>query len=962
MRRTLVLALGTAACGAALHFRRRREAELRLLHKRLLRASEEERPALEQRRQQLLGAVRILAIDLDGTDAYRLPPPLDADGSTWKVGEAHKVTLNPRDVIDRFQEGQLPDVDQVNPETLRGLDAENASGGARPNADLAFQVAADRVRSALRDALVELLKNRQALTSAQNHGIRVCLVAGTFGGTGSGSYDRVKQWLLQIAEELGVHLDVYPFLLVPGAHGPKDAANSFANTFAVLKELAADGTGYCWRTVRGASGLQRAGFRSPFLLSDINNAPGAPRIVSESAFTALAGEAIYELIATACGSHLDAAIGDFGVAGTVPTLLGEPRQARSIGLSTVFLDVERQDLWSRSVLVLKFIEAASKPAPEGMIRQDVRAFLEGNALVLGDGRNDLSSRLLDLCAAREQLSLTRLRSLFGLATQELPDVLVLTEGRNRLGLALQQCGDFGPALQRHATELTGVVTGLVDREVRRLLADYQRGPASASLWLGVAGGVTDAMLATAGNELGQLQAEVNDLDGRILRTEAEHQEELRGKGLLYRTFHAGDLSRAAASFRSDLEAWATMRIRSKAVSSAIQVLSQVRQTIHREIQGTAQPILAALAAVAETVREDQRRAVAHSLEFGCPNGLPLLATEADLVALHARCFPEADEICVVNEFYSHLGKQSEPEVLLTDPDALSRFFRDTAPQTLIGARLGELNVIDELKRRFPDESHLGSVLRERDIEAYERLPLVSTSEQTSGLTLVRLVGVDGSRLESIRTTLDKHQTDRSVRYLPVDTGDRQRLTFLQVRAVFPFSDWRGYPIARGYYDSARNSSESEKQHILPGNRFLPSPGCRMAEGDVVALLVRAWVLDRLEWAEDRGWTVLPATDAETPVGVGQCPLVPPQLAYRLAIDLVSSTNCLVRAKGPDGLRQRLGDFVKAASNGSNLCGLKLLPNPVLISTAVQWLMSEAEWWERNTHPASNGWQSARVAR
>src|SRR5579862_2180427 len=138
MRRTLVLALGTAACGAALHFRRRREAELRLLHKRLLRASEEERPALEQRRQQLLGAVRILAIDLDGTDAYRLPPPLDADGSTWKVGEAHKVTLNPRDVIDRFQEGQLPDVDQVNPETLRGLDAENASGGARPNADLAF--------------------------------------------------------------------------------------------------------------------------------------------------------------------------------------------------------------------------------------------------------------------------------------------------------------------------------------------------------------------------------------------------------------------------------------------------------------------------------------------------------------------------------------------------------------------------------------------------------------------------------------------------------------------------------------------------------------------------------------------------------------------------------------------------------------------------------------------------------
>jgi hypothetical protein len=928
----------------------------------MVRASPEERPALEHRYQQLLGAVRILAIDLDGTDAYRLPPPLDAEGSTWKVGETHKVTLHPRDVIERFQSGQLPEVDQVNPEALRGLDAENASGGARPNADLAFQVAADRIRSALRDALVELLKNRQVLTAAHNHGIRVFLVAGTFGGTGSGSYERVKQLLLQIANELGVHLDVYPFLLVPGAHGPKDPANSYANTFAMLKELAADGTGYCWRAVRGAMGIERAGFRAPFLLSDINNAPGAPRIISESAFTAQAGDLIYELTTTALGSHLDAQIGDYGVAGTNLTILGEPRQARSIGISTVFLDIERQELWSRSFLALKFIEAASKPAPEGVIRQDVRAFLEGHALVLGDSRNDLSGRLLDLCAAREQLSLTRLRSLFGLATQELPDVQVLTEGRNRLDLALQQCGDFGPALQRHATEFTARIRGLVQEEIRRLLTDYRRGPASAALWLAVAGGVVDAMLATAGNELGQLRAEVNDLDARILRAEAEHQEELRGRGFLYRTLHAGDLARAAASFRANLEAWAIVRIRSQAVSSGMQVLNQLRQTIHQEIQGTAQPILAAIAACVEVVREDQRRAVAHSLEFGCPNGLALLATEANLLDLHARCLPEADEAGVVGEFYSHLAKQPEPASMLKDAEALHRFFQDTAPKTLIGARLGELNVIDELKHRFPDDSHLGSVLRERDIEAYERLPLVSTSEQTNGLTLVRLLGVDGSRLESIRTTLDKHQTDRGVRYLPVDTGDRQRLTFLQVRAVFPFSDWRGYPIARGYYESARSSSESEKQHVLPGNRFLPSPGCRLIEDDVVTLLVRAWVLGRLDWVQDRGWTILPATDTETPVAVGQGPSVAPQLAYRLAIDLVSSTNCFVRAKGPTGLRQRLGDFAKELSNGSDLCGLKLLPNVALLSTAVQCLQLEADWWERNTHPASNGWQSTRVAR
>jgi hypothetical protein len=96
--------------------------------------------------------------------------------------------------------------------------------------------------------------------------------------------------------------------------------------------------------------------------------------------------------------------------------------------------------------------------------------------------------------------------------------------------------------------------------------------------------------------------------------------------------------------------------------------------------------------------------------------------------------------------------------------------------------------------------------------------------------------------------------------------------------------------------------------------------------------------------------------------VGQGLSLAPQVAYRLAIDLVSSTSCLIRAEGPAGLRRRLGDFSKALSNGTDLCGLKPLPNQKRLSSAVQGLQSEAEWWERNTHPASNGWQTAGAAR
>lgn len=638
MRRTLVIALGTAASGAALHFRRLREAELRQLQRRLARAATDEQSIMEQRIRDLVSSIRLLAIDLDGTDAYRLPPPLSPDGSTWSPGEKLKLALNARDILDRFQAGSLPYLDRVNPKTIRGLDAENASGGARPNADLAFQLSADRVKSALRDALVELLKARGGFSSTQNQGIRVFLVCGTFGGTGSGGYDHVRLCLLRLADELGVHLDIYPVLLLPGAHAPKDPGISYANTFAVLKELAADATGCFWRIDTESTVKQRAGFRAPFIVSDINNAPGTPQIISESAFIALAGEIIYCLSTTAIGAHVDAQIGDFGVAGTTPTLVGEPRQARTIGFSTIRLETDRQVMWSTAVLAAGFVEKASTAAPESVIRRDVRAFLEGHALVLDHGRNDLSARLLEQCAAHEHLSLTRMRSLFGLATQELGNFQILGEGRNRLNLALQQCGDFGPALQRHAFAMAQHATGLVAAEVRRLLTDHNRGPASTSLWLAVIDGVIDAMLAAAGEDLAQLEAEIGEVDARIRQTEVECAERLRGRGFFYRTLHEGEVSRLAAAYRVDLESCAILRIRSQAASAGIQLLSELRRLVQRELRDTAEPIVAALPVFLERFREDQRQAASHSVEFACPNGLPLLVTGSDLAELHARVF------------------------------------------------------------------------------------------------------------------------------------------------------------------------------------------------------------------------------------------------------------------------------------------------------------------------------------
>lgn len=297
---------------------------------------------------------------------------------------------------------------------------------------------------------------------------------------------------------------------------------------------------------------------------------------------------------------------------------------------------------------------------------------------------------------------------------------------------------------------------------------------------------------------------------------------------------------------------------------------------------------------------------------------------------------------------------------MKDPNALREFLETAAPRTLIGARLGELNVVDELCRRCSDSAALGSALRERDFEAYERLPLVSTTDQTDGLTIARLFGVDASRLEPLRALLDKNQSDRGVRYLPVDTADRERITFIQVRAVLPFSEWRGYTLARAHYEAVRSESDMEKQHVVPGNRSLPCPGVRLTDDDAARALVRAWVLNRLRPTENGRWTVLPASDDDSPLIVSWPLTIAPQLAYQVSVDLVSSFNCYIRASGPGAVRERLSALPKAVSNGSGWA--EFLPDPEMLRRAISELQREVDWWECNTHPASYGGRTNGVGR
>src|SRR5690349_5417981 len=99
MRRTLLIGVGTAGSAVIQHARRRRQASVRSLERQLHGATPEDRPVLEQAIAALQSSIRILSIDLDGTDAYRLPAPLESEDSGWGVGESLKISLHPREVV-----------------------------------------------------------------------------------------------------------------------------------------------------------------------------------------------------------------------------------------------------------------------------------------------------------------------------------------------------------------------------------------------------------------------------------------------------------------------------------------------------------------------------------------------------------------------------------------------------------------------------------------------------------------------------------------------------------------------------------------------------------------------------------------------------------------------------------------------------------------------------------------------
>jgi len=955
MRNTLVIGLGTTGCAIARAVQQKAAVRRRATVRRLAAAGPEQgrlRSQIEAIDQDL----RIRAFDIDGTGEYRLPP-MPGEDEGWPPGVFSLVPLPDPAAIDRIRSGDTHLVDFVNPEALRGLDDPNASGGTRPNGNLAWQANSDRIRAELRRDLHFLMGKRQIRANPRADAVRVFVAVGLFGGFGTGTWAALRTALNALAAEFGVRLDIAPLFVLPGIHLSKDRVNSHGAAYGVLKETVAEASDSRW--VRDSSrGLdcsvnEHVRFRAPVVISDTNNAPNCPKILSIENLIALAGDTLAVLIFTPLGDVVETQLGDFSKAGARLTPAGESCHGRTIGMSTIDFDRERQFRYSRALAALAFLERAAWEGREDEVRQEALAFLDGLNLGYAALPHGTGGELMRRTAGM-RLSPERFRSLFRCACEKLPSREALRTGRNRRDLALAQAGDFEAGVEHQARLLAEEASSRLVALAGRMVCDPERGPAFALHWVRMCGGCIDGVAELYREECTALQEKTREASARVEAIEEEFLQDARSAGAVWGFWNGARIEQAGRAYLRELERAGVAEMERQACTAAGHAFDAVRESLERLRDGL-RGTQAAVAAARESALALLAVAAAESPDFSSPNGLPLLRTDEDLADLDLRTFSAEDRAAITAELFAALAQTPDPMAVWTDSAMLLKVLEAAAERSLLARRIDGLHVWDEMVRRFgEDPAVLGSVLRERDLESYEWLPLNSSTRAT----VLRLAGMDAHCIEALKPLVQKFTTTRDTDYISVETGDPDRIVLLQFRAAFPLTDWRLMLQVRADYLLAYRENPFEKHHVYPGDRFLPDPGVRLGAEERAVMAVRAAILGRLQWDDSLSeWVLDSANHVELPVTLGaRLEAFESQGGYRLAVDLSSHFTCYYMEHGPETIRRQLA-ALRAGDSGCTELARRMRPGDLVL--ACRRLDVELDWWARNSVPASMEWSRRR---
>lgn len=971
----LLVVLGTAACGGGMLFERRRRTVVESLTRRLARrnpADSEPDVALDRRLlAHVRDGVRVLGIDVDGSGGYAMHPALSGDPDHWSPGTFHHLALPGPDLRAHQLSGRLEGFDAMNPNALVGIDGlENAAGGVRGLGWLATRTERDRLAMAIRGALNGLGRGTRDLFR-DGDTVRIRLVAGLFGGFGSGALDPVEEVVQDCA------MDMFPdpkawdlriVLLVPGRHRGKDADNSRAITCGVLLERAAQASGWRHRVVYhgGEARVRRVQPVPVALLSD-ENAAATPAVLSLQDFNGALSDALWAELVTPVGEKLIARVSDLDTASAEVTDLGEPLRARSVGLSVIDLPVER---------IGRYCEASLGAAALGHLLQEVGdeqvdalsvAFFKAEQLLEGQGITDLSSRLLGGGPAEPSLDDVVIQR-FRRASDDLKGMALLGEAGARMDLVVRQV-DPGDAIARHTGRVSEAVAARLSADVRRLCRDPEKGFAAARQYL-------DHTAARAGHVAEKAAADTAEREERLraAETRVNHWEEhftpgVREMSALVRWAKRDQIETAATRYRRDLEHKAIARVQLLANQSAVRTLEATREAAERLLRDVGQAI-DTLSEIRTKVDGERRRIADLPPGATCAVGLSLVQGEGDLDAYYRRFLGDRGEVGALRDVATRLLNEDDPVGSATNRSEVERILSEHVAETF-RAKLAELHVVDELVRRYPDPADLCELLRERgDREAAERLPLKDGTDHIYKERRVAIAGLDLARGGALRDLLDRRPDAERVPYEVVDVRDRERIVFLRVRGAFPFSAWSHLEGFRESYERVTADSPYERLHVHPLERYYPWPGRGLTALDAAVIVAKAWALGRLELGATPGelqlvrgdgdlglnasnlitYRVDPATRQQASLGVNLDSLTAPQnngrKAYGIAVDVASLFSCAVRFFGAEPVELAL-DALRPPKPGAPPA-LEAAVASVVTDEAIARVRAELEWWRQNT--------------
>ncbi|MGV0025342.1 tubulin-like doman-containing protein [Phormidesmis priestleyi] len=925
---------------------------------------------LKRRVTRLQHDVQLLAIDVDATHTYPCHLPMDTTIHRWSPDQFLHCGMPNADLLKSIETGrqsghpESEHSENVNPHAVRALrSGVHASGGTRPNGYTAIKVNWDAIEERLRRCF-QATRLEQS-TERGDDPVRVILVASTFGGFASGSLDPIEQLVLEIAESMKIAIAFTCILMIPGGTTiSKDSCNGRAVTVAVMKErVAISSQQHVHRQrVAGKARLQAVPSQAveTILISDTNHAKDAQGLKIPS-LVSLVSELIVTLVATPIGARLTTQANDFVMRSGETTLTGEPRFASSVGLSTIDLGRDRLSNFGKLTLTMAFLDRFLQPLAVTEVKQEVQTFLVQQRLLAGQGQRDLLDRLLEeTVESSSLLNLPRLMGLIEQSIQSLRDTTLLTHAAGHAQLAFQQvlqpCDALKGIFEERRSSIVHGCHSNLEHLLTDLIQDPNKGLASARQVLELLLELLDRIQAEAGEENPQFDDDVNQCQEWLNAFEAQvpHylqqiEQQRRSLSCLFNRRQieaniAAELQRWGRAQTDALKRYYSALVRKAAHHASLETLGQFQKLVRLCLTQVQQAERVA-ADLQTQLGFEQQRLIGYRPEFECPNGLCLHQTESDLRAGYQRILPDEGEACAIGRLINPLLQRPQLLSFLTNSVEFKAQLLMQAQSTL-QPKLSGLHVVSELYHRFPQESDLGKVLQQRDRQSFEFIQLKGNCDKDNGVFVVRLLGMDHTHAGALPKLLNQY-SNRGQPYEVLDTGDPDKIVFLQYRAVLPYSDWAHYSTAVDDYEQISEVTHFEKFHPVVGSRYLPMPGQTPAIEQAKIAVIYAWMLGRIQLHPGQMGYLLSAAQQAIPLEQS-CAVLCSKMGYRCLVDLTSSFNCLYQ-DCPSKIYDRL-NHLRAVRQGTVT---PLDPIETEIATHLneavdRTLLARLDWWRNNT--------------